>query len=102
MDNVVTAMLTLFIVSNNEGWPDVMYAFGDATGVETGPKAGASIGNSYFFVAFVFVGSFFFLNLFVGVLFLSFEKAQRDEKESMLLDGDEIKWVDMMKMICQE
>jgi hypothetical protein len=34
------------------------------------------------------------------VLFLSFEKAQRDEKESMLLDGDEIKWVDMMKMIC--
>ena len=98
----MTGMLTLFIVSNNEGWPDVMYAFGDATGVETGPKPGATIGNCYFFVAFVFVGSFFFLNLFVGVLFLSFEKAQRDEKESMLLDGDEVKWVDMMKMICDE
>ena len=61
MDNVITGMLTLFIVSNNEGWPDVMYAFGDATGVETGPKPGASIANCYFFVAFVFVGSFFFL-----------------------------------------
>lgn len=95
-------MLTLFVVSNNEGWPDVMYNYCDATGVETGPKPGAGILNAYFFIFFVFVGSFFFMNLFVGVLFLNFEKAQRDEKEAMLLDGDEIKWVDMMKMICQE
>jgi type IV secretory pathway VirB2 component (pilin) len=98
----MSGMLTLFAVSNIEGWPDVMYAYGDATGVETGPKPGASILNNYFFVFFVFVGSFFFLNLFVGVLFLSFEKAQKDEKEAMLLDIDEIQWVDMMKMILQE
>ena len=75
MDNVVVGMLTLFAVSNNEGWPDVMYAFSDATGVETGPKPGAGIINSFYFIAFVFVGSFFFLNLFTGVLFLNFEKA---------------------------
>lgn len=102
MDNVVRAMITLFVVSNNEGWPDVMYAYGDATGVETGPKPGAGMGNCFFFVGFVFVGSFFFLNLFTGVLFLNFEKAQRDEADAMLLDGDEVKWVDMMKMICDE
>ena len=48
------------------------------------------------------VGTFFFINLFVGVLFMNFEKAQRDEKDAMLLDGDEVKWVDMMKMICSE
>lgn len=75
MDNVATAMLTLFIVSNNEGWPDVMYAYSDATGLETGPKPGAGIINAFFFIGFVFVGSFFFLNLFTGVLFLNFEKA---------------------------
>lgn len=102
MDNVVRAMLTLFVVSNNEGWPDVMYAYSDATGVETGPKPGGGIMNAFFFVFFVFIGSFFFLNLFTGVLFLNFEKAQRDEKDAMLLDGDEVKWVDMMKMICSE
>lgn len=102
MDNVIRAMMTLFVVSNNEGWPDVMYMYVDATGLETGPKPGAGILNAYFFIFFVFVGSFFFMNLFVGVLFLNFEKAQRDEKEAMLLDGDEIKWVDMMKMICGE
>ena len=42
------------------------------------------------------------MNLFVGVLFMNFEKAQSDEKEAMLLDGDEVRWVDMMKMICGE
>ena len=102
MDNVMLAMLTLFIVSNNEGWPDVMYAFADATGVETGPKPGYGVYNCYFFVLFVAVGSFFFLNLFVGVLFLSFEKAQSDEKEAMLLDANEVRWTDMMKMIVNE
>ncbi len=56
MDNVVRAMITLFVVSNNEGWPDVMYAYGDATGVETGPKPGAGMGNCFFFVGFVFPG----------------------------------------------
>ena len=58
--------------------------------------------NAYFFIVFVSIGTYFFINLFVGVLFMNFEKAQRDEKEAMLLDGDEIKWVDMMKMICSE
>ncbi len=102
MDNVVMAMMTLFAVSNNEGWPDTMYAYADATGVESGPKPGAGIANCFFFVGFVFIGSFFFLNLFTGVLFMNFEKAQRDEKDAMHLDGEEIRWVDMMKMICQE
>ncbi len=75
MDNVVSAMMTLFAVSNNEGWPDVMYAYSDATGVGIGPKPGAGLSNAFFFIAFVFIGSFFFLNLFTGVLFMNFEKA---------------------------
>lgn len=102
MDNVVIAMMTLFAVSNNEGWPDTMYAYSDATGVETGPKPGGGLVNAFFFIFFVFVGSFFFLNLFTGVLFMNFEKAQRDEKDAMHLNGDEVRWVDMMKMICDE
>jgi hypothetical protein len=76
-----------------------MYAYTDITGEATGPKQGVSPINAYFFIAFVFIGNFFFINLFVGVLFMNFEAAQRDEKEALLLDGDEMKWVDMMKMI---
>ncbi|CDW83739.1 cation channel family protein [Stylonychia lemnae] len=100
-DNVPRAMITLFVVATQEGWPDLMYAYTDITNEAQGPKPGESPANAYFFVAFVFVGSFFFMNLFVGVLFMNFEAAQRDEKEALLLDGDEMKWVDMMKMIIQ-
>ena len=52
-----------------------MYQYTDITGVENGPKEAASFNNAYFFVAFVFIGSFFFMNLFVGVLFMNFEAA---------------------------
>jgi Ion transport protein len=45
------------------------------------------------------MGSFFFMNLFVGVIFMNFEDAQREEKEALFLMPDEIKWVDMIKMI---
>jgi len=31
--------------------------------------------NAYFFIVFVFIGSFFFMNLFVGVIFMNFEEA---------------------------
>ena len=75
MDNVIKAMLTLFIISNNDGWPGIMYEYADIEGFEVGPKPGASIINAYFFIFFVSVGTFFFMNLFVGVLFLNFEKA---------------------------
>ena len=68
-------MITLFAVATLEGWPDVMYKYTDMTGVETGPIAGNSPINAYFWVGFVFIGAFFFMNLFVGVLFMNFEAA---------------------------
>ena len=47
----------------------------DNTGVEHGPRKNASPFSAYFFVAFVFIGSFFFMQLFVGVIFMNFEAA---------------------------
>jgi len=64
-----------------------------------GPKTGASPANAYFFVVFILIGSFLFLNLFVGVIFKEFEDAQAEEKASLMLKENQIKWVDMMKMI---
>lgn len=74
-DNVANGMITLFTVATLEGWPDLMYKYTDMTGVETGPKPADSPINAYFWVGFVFIGAFFFMNLFVGVLFMNFEAA---------------------------
>lgn len=75
MDNVLNGMITLFVVATLEGWPDLMYTYTDINGLEIGPKPGISPINAYFFVGFVFIGAFFFMNLFVGVLFMNFEAA---------------------------
>ena len=66
-----------------------------------GPKIGASPGNGYFFVVFILIGSFLFLNLFVGVIFKEFEDAQKEEKASTMLKEAQIRWVDMIKMIVE-
>ena len=55
MDNVIRAMITLFIQANGEDWPDVMYQYTDITGVGTGPIAKNSLINAYFFVFFAFL-----------------------------------------------
>ena len=92
-------MLTLFVVSSLEGWPDIMYQGIDSTAIEKGPEKDANMVYSLYFVCFILVGSFFFLNFFVGVIFLNFEEAQKEEREALVLNDKQLKWIDIMKMI---
>ena len=71
-DNVGTAMLTLFVVSTLEGWPNVMYKATESTDVDRGPRIGNSPFYAYYFIAFILIGTYFFLNFFIGVLFLKY------------------------------
>jgi hypothetical protein len=76
---VIAAMNTLFIVSSLEGWPDIMLQAVDSTAINMGPREEASVINSLYFVIFIMIGSFFFLNFFIGVLFLKYNQAQKEE-----------------------
>lgn len=50
-------------------------------------------------MVYILIGSYLFLNLFVGVIFKEFVEAQEEEKASMMLKDHQMRWVDMMKMI---
>ena len=69
-DNTAWAMITLYVVSSLEGWPDIMIQTIDMTDVNLGPSKENAVGHAMFYIIFIFIGSFFFLNFFVGVLFL--------------------------------
>jgi hypothetical protein len=84
-DSVPSAMITLFSIATMENWPTYMYNAINIQGEKMGPKIGASPANGYFFVVFILIGSFLFLNLFVGVIFKEFEDAQKEEKASLML-----------------
>lgn len=53
--------------------------------VEGGPVLNSSPMSGYFFVIYMLIGGFLFLNLFVGVIFKEFEDAIEEEKSSMML-----------------
>ena len=72
--------MTLFIIASLEGWPDIMYQAIDVTKKDNGPKYEGSIAYSAFFIIFILIGSFFFLNFVICVLFMKYEEAQKREE----------------------
>ena len=92
-DDVFQAMMTLFIVASLEGWPDIMLAAVDSVGVDKGPEPEASPLNAYFFLVFILIGSFFLLNFFIGVLFMKYAQAQRNETKGFTTAH--LTWIDI-------
>ncbi|KAG1949957.1 voltage-dependent L-type calcium channel subunit alpha-1D [Pimephales promelas] len=74
-DNFMFAMLTVFQCITMEGWTDVLYWMNDAMGLEL---------PWVYFVSLVIFGSFFVLNLVLGVLSGEFSK----EREKAKARGD--------------
>ena len=91
-DNVLESMLTLWIVSSLEGWPDIMYDAVEATGPY----------SAYYFVSFILVSCFVLLNLLVGVIFEQFVKAKNDESSfTAFLTKPQRTWVELQQLIPQ-
>lgn len=92
-DNVKRGFITLYIVSSLEGWPDIMLQAINVVGVDKGPKQENAIRFIIFFIVFILIGSFFFLNFFIGVLFMKFNAAQRDEQKGFT--AKDLGWMDI-------
>ncbi|XP_039514892.1 calcium channel, voltage-dependent, N type, alpha 1B subunit, a isoform X5 [Pimephales promelas] len=73
-DNVLWAFLTLFTVSTGEGWPTVLKHSVDATFEDLGPSPGYRIEMSIFYVVYFVVFPFFFVNIFVALIIITFQE----------------------------
>ncbi|ERE70631.1 voltage-dependent N-type calcium channel subunit alpha-1B-like protein [Cricetulus griseus] len=73
-DNVLWALLTLFTVSTGEGWPMVLKHSVDATYEEQGPSPGFRMELSIFYVVYFVVFPFFFVNIFVALIIITFQE----------------------------
>merc|ERR1719232_1880112 len=83
-DNIWLAMLTVFQCVTMEGWTPILYWTNDALG---------SVFNWVFFIPLIVVGSFFMLNLVLGVLSGEFakEKERVESRAGFLLLKEEQK-----------
>lgn len=99
-DNVFNAILTLFEIATTEGWVDSMYAGVDGTGPMMQPVRDNVELMAWFFVGFILIGSFFVLNLCVGVIIDNFNKMKEDGQASGILVTDtQQSWVASQKAI---
>lgn len=64
--------LALLQVATFEGWMEVMADAVDARGVDLQPQREANLYAYIYFVIFIVCGSFFTLNLFIGVIIDNF------------------------------
>jgi len=72
-DNTFQALITLFSASTGEGWPLVMQNGIDSQEVDEGPIVNSKIYIAIYFITFVVLFSFFFINVFVGMIILTFQ-----------------------------
>nr|XP_046908928.1 voltage-dependent calcium channel type A subunit alpha-1-like isoform X14 [Dermatophagoides farinae] len=93
-DNVIAAMLTLFTVQTGEGWPTVLQHSMDAVYEDHGPLPRFRIEMSLFYVIFFIVFPFFFVNIFVALIIITFQEQGEKELEEGELDKNQKSCID--------
>uniref|UniRef100_A0A452HJE0 Voltage-dependent P/Q-type calcium channel subunit alpha n=1 Tax=Gopherus agassizii TaxID=38772 RepID=A0A452HJE0_9SAUR len=88
-DNVLWALLTLFTVSTGEGWPQVLKHSVDATYENQGPSPGYRMEMSIFYVVYFVVFPFFFVNIFVALIIITFQEQGDKMMEEYSLEKNE-------------
>jgi hypothetical protein len=73
-DNMYQTIASLFILANISGWQDFMFIGVKVTEIDYAWKKGTHSYWVFFFIGFIIFGSFFLLNLFVGVVISSFNR----------------------------
>lgn len=101
-DNIFSALLSLFEIATLEMWLDYMYSAVDATGMGLQPLRNQQPQACIYFILFIIVGSFFVLNLFVGVIIDKFNMMQAEcLGHNMFLTPEQEQWVTIQRMMVQ-
>ncbi|XP_062575412.1 voltage-dependent R-type calcium channel subunit alpha-1E-like [Saccostrea cucullata] len=79
-DNVFAAMTTLFVITTGEGWPDILDSATSSSGIDKGPKHEENLPISIFFVVYIAIAPFFFLNVFIAMITVAFQSDKGNKK----------------------
>lgn len=93
-DDVLAAMLTLFTVQTGEGWPSVLQHSMDSTFEDLGPLPRFRMEMSLFYIIFFIVFPFFFVNIFVALIIITFQEQGEKELEEGEIDKNQKSCID--------
>ncbi len=98
-DHVGKAYLCLFQVATFKGWIGIMNDAIDSRDIDDQPHRETSFAMYVYFVIFIIFGSFFTLNLFIGVIIDNFNEQKKKSGGSMdmFMTEDQKKYYAAMK-----
>ncbi|XP_054976265.1 sodium channel protein type 9 subunit alpha [Sorex araneus] len=99
-DNVGLGYLSLLQVATFKGWMDIMYAAVDSVNVDKQPIYEHSLYMYIYFVIFIIFGSFFTLNLFIGVIIDNFNQQKKKlGGQDIFMTEEQKKYYNAMKKL---
>ncbi|CAL8071002.1 unnamed protein product [Calicophoron daubneyi] len=93
-DNVINAVLTLFTVTTGEGWPAVLKNSIDSTEGNQGPITDFRQEVAIFYVVFFIVFPFFFVNIFVALIIITFQRQGENDLIELEIDKNQKRCID--------
>ncbi|KAJ8282364.1 hypothetical protein COCON_G00048830 [Conger conger] len=98
-DNVGAGYLALLQVATFKGWMDIMYAAVDSRNLEEQPVYEVNLYMYLYFVIFIIFGSFFTLNLFIGVIIDNFNQQKKKISQDIFMTEEQKKYYNAMKKL---
>ncbi|XP_027647564.2 sodium channel protein type 5 subunit alpha [Falco peregrinus] len=99
-DNVGSGYLALLQVATFKGWMEIMYAAVDSREKNEQPQMEHNLFMYLYFVIFIIFGSFFTLNLFVGVIIDNFNQQKKKlGGEDIFMTEEQKKYYNAMKKL---
>ncbi|XP_029384777.1 sodium channel protein type 5 subunit alpha-like isoform X4 [Echeneis naucrates] len=99
-DNVGAGYLALLQVATFKGWMEIMFAAVDSRAVEEQPIKEINLYMYLYFVIFIIFGSFFTLNLFIGVIIDNFNQQKRKlGGQDIFMTEEQKKYYNAMKKL---
>ncbi|XP_055019107.1 sodium channel, voltage-gated, type I like, alpha b [Boleophthalmus pectinirostris] len=99
-DNVGAGYLALLQVATFKGWMDIMYAAVDSRDIGDQPVYEENLYMYLYFVIFIIFGSFFTLNLFIGVIIDNFNQQKKKfGGQDIFMTEEQKKYYNAMKKL---
>ena len=98
-DNVFSSILTFFEISTLEMWPHMMFDAIDGVDIDHVPKVGNNTAVSIVFILFIFLTTFFIMNLFISVIVDKFNEQIKKRQGADNFTREQKEWVKIQRLL---
>ncbi|CAG9334511.1 unnamed protein product [Blepharisma stoltei] len=98
-DNILRGMNLLFQISSIEDWPNFMFTIVDAVGQGQAMKRDHNQYAALFVIVFLFITTFFVVNLYIGAIVTKFGEIHNELDGSLILTHKQKEWVETQKLL---